>query len=162
MTNSDEDNMIGLMITNSKSNNLSELNRKIMLIGTVSLSVVILSVFAIHLYQKFVLRHQPRREASIHHCRLTVAHSHDRTEPRNTGLDPLLIKSLPMFILKKKGPHQQQREDHDDNGDECVVCLNAFDDEEMVRTKAEPRLEPQPREGPNGVAFHGVVVHQRL
>ncbi|XP_019425307.1 PREDICTED: E3 ubiquitin-protein ligase ATL41-like [Lupinus angustifolius] len=154
-----------------------------MLIGTVLLSIVILWFLALHIYERFVLRHQARRGASINHLTLTLTHAHDRTEPRNTGLDPLLIKALPMFIFKKKGFHQQQREDHADNIDDCAVCLSAFDEEEMVRllpnckhifhvgcidkwlashttcpicrTMAEPRLEPQPREGPNDLVLHG-------
>ncbi|XP_019425103.1 PREDICTED: RING-H2 finger protein ATL5-like [Lupinus angustifolius] len=104
-----------------------------MVIGIVLLSIVKLWILALNVYERFVLRRQAGRGASIHHLTLTVTHPHDRTAPRNTGLDPLLIKALPMFIFKKKGPHQQQRQDHDDNNNDCALCLSDFDNDEMVR-----------------------------
>ncbi|CAL0322582.1 unnamed protein product [Lupinus luteus] len=159
---------------NGKGHN--DFNKKILLASVVFLSIVLVLVFALHLYARFVLRRQARRRAAIHHLTLTVAHANAQTnEPHNTGLDPLVIKALPMFIFKRK------REDHD--YDECAVCLSVLENEETVRllpnckhtfhidcidtwlashstcpicrTKAEPRLEPQPREGPNGSVLHG-------
>ncbi|CAL0332888.1 unnamed protein product [Lupinus luteus] len=156
MGSADEEHLIGLVISKFNDSKLHELNRKVTLIGAALLSIIILWILAFYVYERFLNRRvrHTRGAASIHHLTFTVAHGHDRTEPRNTGLDPLLIKALPMFILKKKGPHQKQRED-DDNNDDCAVCLSAFDDDEMVRTKVEPRLEPQPPEGPNDLFLHG-------
>ncbi|KAF1882942.1 hypothetical protein Lal_00003124 [Lupinus albus] len=150
----------------------------------VTLSMVFVLVFALYLYARVFLRRQARRRTAIHHLSLNMAHAHGQAiEPHNKGLDPLLIQALPMFIFKRKGPHQQQREDH--NGDECAVCLSALEDEEMVRllpnckhnfhvgcidtwlashstcpicrTEAEPWLVPQPREGPNGLILPGTL-----
>ncbi|CAL0322581.1 unnamed protein product [Lupinus luteus] len=162
---------------NGKGHN--DFNKKILFASVVSLSIVLVLVFALHLYARFVLRRQARRRAAIHHLMLTVAHANAQTnEPHNTGLDPLVIKALPMFNFKRK------REDHD--YDECAVCLSALESEEIVRfkhtfhidcidtwlashstcpicrTKAEPRLESQPREGPNGLALHGAPTAPHL
>ncbi|OIW21009.1 hypothetical protein TanjilG_27354 [Lupinus angustifolius] len=164
----------------------SHFNKNILLIIAIAtLSIVFIFVFALYLYTRGFLRRQARSRDAIHHLRLNMAHAHTQAiEPCNKGLDPLLIEALPMFIFKRKGPHQQQREDHDD--DECAVCLSALEDEEMVRllpnckhnfhvgcidtwlashstcpicrTEAEPWLVPQPREGPNGLILHGAPV----
>ncbi|CAL0323601.1 unnamed protein product [Lupinus luteus] len=158
-------------------------NKNILLIiAIVTLFVVFILVFAVYFYVRVFLRRQARRRIAIHHLRLNTAHAHAQAiEPHNKGLDPLLIKALPIFIFKRKEPHQQQLEDQ--SGDECAVCLSVLEDEEMVRllpnckhnfhvgcidkwltshstcpicrTEAEPWLEPQPREGPNGLVLHG-------
>ncbi|KAK7290869.1 hypothetical protein RIF29_05610 [Crotalaria pallida] len=182
-------------IPNLNGTDHNDFNRRILLIAIVSLSIVLVLVFALHLYARFVLRRQARRRAAIHQLSLTVAHAHaQNNEPRNTGLDPLLINALPMFIFKQKEQPGQITENQGfksgsataahvvvDDGSmvECAVCLSALEDEEMVRllpnckhtfhvgcidtwlashstcpicrTKVEPRLVPQPREGPNGL-----------
>ncbi|XP_061364280.1 RING-H2 finger protein ATL40-like [Gastrolobium bilobum] len=159
-----------------------DFNRRILIMAIVSLSVVLVLVFALHLYARCIFRRQARSRA-IYQLSLTVAHAHNQSiEPPNTGLDPALITSLPMFIFKRKKPQQEEEPHHHHNDAsviECAVCLSALEDEEMVRllpnckhtfhvgcidtwlashstcpicrTKAEPRLEPQPREGPTNL-----------
>ncbi|TKY48913.1 E3 ubiquitin-protein ligase ATL41 [Spatholobus suberectus] len=150
----------------------SDFNRRILIMAIVSLSGVLVLVFALHLYARFVLRRQSRRRAAIYQLSLNVAHA--RAEPPNAGLDPTLITALPTFPFKRQ---------HDDAA-ECAVCLSVLEDGELVRllpnckhsfhvgcidtwlasrstcpvcrTKAEPvRLEPQPREGPTGLGLDG-------
>lgn len=179
----DDDHGHGSYFPSFHATDHNNFNRRILVIAIVSLSIVLVLVFALHLYARFVLKRQAQRRAAIHQLSLTVAHAHaqNNIESHNTGLDPSLIKSLPMFIFKRKGPHQQH--DHgDDDDDECAVCLSGLEDGEMVRllpnckhsfhlgcidtwlashstcpicrTRAEPaRLEPQPREGPNGLVL---------
>ncbi|CAL0332890.1 unnamed protein product [Lupinus luteus] len=79
---------MGLIITDFNSNKLRQLNTKVMLM--------------VYVYERFAQRRQARSGASIHHVTLTVAHAHNRTEPRSTGLDPLLIKALPTVHLEEK------------------------------------------------------------
>ncbi|XP_027343873.1 RING-H2 finger protein ATL40-like [Abrus precatorius] len=148
----------------------SEFNKRILLVAIVSLTVVLVLVFALHLYARLVLKRQARRRAAIYQLSLTVAQAQS-PEPPNTGLDPTLINALPVSPFKQQQQHVL----------ECAVCLSVLEDGEMLRllpnckhsfhvacidtwlashstcpicrTKAEPlRLEPQPREGP----AHGV------
>lgn len=157
----------------------SDFNRRILIMAIVSLSVVLVLVFALHLYARLVLRRQSRRRAAIYQLSLNVAHAN--AEPLNTGLDPSLITSLPTFPFKQQQPHDSV---------ECTVCLSVLEDGELVRmlpnckhsfhvgcidtwlashstcpvcrTKAEEvmrlqsvRLEPQPREGPTALVLDG-------
>ncbi|KAJ0112537.1 hypothetical protein Patl1_02392 [Pistacia atlantica] len=135
-----------------------------MLTAIISLSFVVVLVIVLHIYARCVLR----RQASLD---VTAAHGQSG-EPPKTGLDPLVISSLPMFVFKQK-----------DGGDvetmviECAVCLSNLENEEMARllpnckhtfhagcidkwfgsnstcpicrTEAEPRLQPESREGPS-------------
>ncbi|KAK7290870.1 hypothetical protein RIF29_05611 [Crotalaria pallida] len=176
---------------------IPDFNRMLMLMALVSLSIVLVLVFALHLYARFVLRRQARLRTAIHQFSITVAHAHaQNNEPHDNGVDPLLIKALPMFIFKRKEqPHQITENQgfksgsataadvvvYDGSMVECAVCLSALEDEEMVRllpnckhtfhvgcidtwlashstcpicrTKVEPRLVQQPREGTNGLVL---------
>lgn len=151
--------------------NPSDLNSKIVLAAIVSLSFVVILVIVLHIYARCVLRRQARqRRTPIRSLDLT-ANPGQSGEPPKTGLDPLIISSLPMFVFKQK-----------DVGDvevtaiECTVCLSNIENEEMVRllpnckhtfhaecidkwfgshstcpicrTEAEPRLQPEAREVP--------------
>ncbi|KAI4333871.1 hypothetical protein L6164_018626 [Bauhinia variegata] len=160
-----------------RSSHKSDFNRKILLTAIISLSFVLVLVIALHLYARCVLRRQARRRAAIHQLSLTVARARDHAhsvDPPNTGLDPIFIAALPIFLFKRKEHNQQNG--HDSSIMECAVCLSALEDQEMVRllpncnhtfhvgcidtwlashstcpicrTKAEPRLEPHPRESP--------------
>ncbi|KAK7324695.1 hypothetical protein VNO77_28457 [Canavalia gladiata] len=152
----------------------SDFNKRILLMAIVSLSVVLVLVFALHLYARFVLKRQARRRNAIYQLSLTVAHAHAQShQPHNAGLDPTVITALPTFLFKQEQQHGVL---------ECAVCLNVLEDEQMVRllpnckhtfhvicidtwlashatcpicrTNAEPlRLEPHPREGPTGLAL---------
>ncbi|KAK7272400.1 hypothetical protein RJT34_28975 [Clitoria ternatea] len=151
----------------------SDFNRRILLMAIISLSVVIILVFSLHLYARFVLKRQARRRAAIHQLSLTVAHAQSSTEPTNTGLDRTVISTLPTF------PFKQQHADHQ----ECAVCLSVLEDGEtarflpnckhtfhvpcidawlsshstcpICRTKVDPApLEPHPLEAPTGSGLH--------
>ncbi|XP_004487181.1 RING-H2 finger protein ATL40-like [Cicer arietinum] len=163
---------------NSHGDHNNDFNKKILLTAIVSLSLVLILVFALHLYAKFIFRRQARRRAAIHHLSVTVAQAHAQlAEQQNTGLDPSLINSLPTFIFKRK----QHNHVSNSNVVECSVCLSVFEDDEILRllpkckhsfhvgcidtwlaskstcpvcrTKVEPRLEPHPREGPTLFEF---------
>lgn len=117
----------------------ADLNTKILLAAIVSLSFVLLLVFALHLYARFVLRRQARRRAAVHHLSLTVARAHYSLgePPNNAGLDPTLIASLPIFVFERKKHKSQSGDNGEDEGDSCVmecsVCLSNLEDEETAR-----------------------------
>ncbi|EOA27851.1 hypothetical protein CARUB_v10024009mg [Capsella rubella] len=138
-------------------------NSKILLFTIVSFSVIILIVFAYHLYARFVLRY--RRPAFQDLSFSVVSHRPKR------GLDTLVIASLPTFLVGVK---------NDVAGTECAVCLSLLEEKDTARmlpncehvfhvscvdtwltaqstcpvcrteVKPNPRLEPEPREGPVG------------
>ncbi|XP_010508588.1 PREDICTED: RING-H2 finger protein ATL40-like [Camelina sativa] len=138
-------------------------NSKILLITIVSFSVIILIVFAYHLYARFVLRYH--RSAFQGLSFSVVSH------PPKRGLDTLVIVSLPTFVVGVK---------NDVAGMECAVCLSLLEDNDTARmlpnckhvfhvscvdtwltaqstcpvcrneVEPSPRLEPEPREGPVG------------
>ncbi|XP_058752289.1 RING-H2 finger protein ATL40-like [Vicia villosa] len=156
----------------------SNFNKKILLTAICSLVLVLILVLALHLYARYVLKRQARRRAAIHQLSLTVAHAHVQfSDPSNSGLDPTLIASLPTFLFKQKQiQDEEQNKDVSNNIVECAVCLSLIEDGEMMRllpnckhsfhvacidmwlashstcpicrTKVEPRLEPETREGP--------------
>jgi E3 ubiquitin-protein ligase ATL41 len=148
---------------------------KIMLLSTiVSLALFLILMFALHkIYSRF--NHEALRRAANGDVRLTATQAHTQlTEPPNTGLDPKLITTLPTFLFKQK--QQEENNNVSNNIVECAVCLSLLQDEEMMRLlpnckhsfhvgcidkwlashstcpicriKFEPRLEPEPREGP--------------
>lgn len=148
--------------------NLYNINNKIMVIAIISLVAVVVLVIALHIYARCVLRRQARRRATLRQIGLTMIHVPD---PPKTGLDPLVIASLPIFVYKTN-----KETDHDDStSNECAVCLSCLEDEEMARllpncnhffhsqcidkwlsshftcpicrTEAQPRLQPELREG---------------
>ncbi|XP_031248435.1 RING-H2 finger protein ATL40-like [Pistacia vera] len=154
------------------SKNPYDLNSKIMLTAIISLSFVVVLVIVLHIYARCVLRRQARqRRAAIRSLDLTAAHGQSG-EPPKTGLDPLVISSLPMFVFKQK-----DGVDVETMVIECAVCLSNLENEEMARllpnckhtfhagcidkwfgshstcpicrTEAEPRLQPESREGPS-------------
>ncbi|CAJ1956666.1 unnamed protein product [Sphenostylis stenocarpa] len=149
--------------------NQKDFNQRILITAVVSLTVVLVLVFALHIYARFFLRRQTRRRSAIYQLNLNMAHPHG--ERPNTGLDRALITALPTFPFKLQN-----------DAVECAVCLSVLGDGEHVRllpnckhtfhvgcidtwlalhstcplcrTKAEPlQLEPVQREGPTGFAF---------
>ncbi|KAJ4729695.1 RING-H2 finger protein [Melia azedarach] len=155
-----------------------DLNSKIMLTAIVSLSFVVILVITLHIYARCVLRRQARRRRAAIRS-FDLANHVQSTEPPKTGLDPIVIASLPIFVFK-----QRDGQDCDDEEEvatiECAVCLSNLENEEtarllpnckhtfhaecidkwlgshstcpICRTEAEPRLQPEPREGPATVA----------
>ncbi|KAL2331652.1 hypothetical protein Fmac_019233 [Flemingia macrophylla] len=111
----------------------SDFNRRILIVAIVSLTVVLVLVFALHLYARFILRRQSRRRNAIHLLTLNVAQAHNHhnhtDQPPNMGggggggLDPTLITTLPTFPIKSQ--------QHDSV--ECSVCLSVLEDGESVR-----------------------------
>lgn len=154
----------------------NDLNSKIMLTAIVSLSVVIVVVIALHIYARCVLRRQARRRTAVSQLGLTVAHVRSREQPKR-GLDPAVIASLPGFAFKQRDVGDQ---DNPPSTTECSVCLGVIENGEMARllpncnhifhaecidkwlgshsscpicrTEAEPRVQPEPREPPAGLA----------
>lgn len=152
-----------------------ELNSKIMLTAMISLSFVVVLVIALHIYARYVLRRQARRREAIRQLSFAVTHAHS-SEPPKTGLDPAVIASLPMFVYKRVDGGDGDNNNGACNTTECAVCLSTLEDEEMARllpnckhtfhaecidkwlgshctcpicrTDAEPRLQPELREGP--------------
>ncbi|KAG5149866.1 hypothetical protein JHK82_016747 [Glycine max] len=109
-----------------------------------------------------------------------VAATHRHAEPPNSGLDPAIIASLPTFAVKAK---VSEGGCSGATVVECAVCLSALEGEEkakllpncnhffhvdcidtwldshstcpLCRAEVKPRLEPQNREGPVGLAIDG-------
>ncbi|TKY66787.1 E3 ubiquitin-protein ligase ATL41 [Spatholobus suberectus] len=125
-----------------------------------------------------------RRRFAIHRLTIAALHvsdfdsaAHRRAEPPNTGLDPALVASLPTFTVGAKVL------EGGGSAVECAVCLSALEGEEkakllpncnhffhvgcidtwlsshstcpLCRAGIQPRLEPQNREGPVGLALDG-------
>ncbi|CAH8390193.1 unnamed protein product [Eruca vesicaria subsp. sativa] len=141
-------------------------NSKIMLAAVVSLSAVILFVFILHLYARFVLR---RRRDTFRGLPVVVRHPF-QTPKR--GLNPTLIASLPTFTVGAVSEETAATE--------CAVCLSVLEEQDTARelpsckhvfhvdcvdkwlttcstcpvcrteVQPRPRLEPEPREGPVG------------
>ncbi|CAI9757259.1 unnamed protein product [Fraxinus pennsylvanica] len=162
-----------------------DLNSKIMLTAIISLSLVVLLVTILHIYARFVIRRQARRQAALRHLAfITSAANVQSMELPKTGLDPSVMASLPIFMFKQTNGNIS-----DGTGSssmECSVCLSLLDDGEMARTlpnckhtfhaecidkwfgsnstcpvcrtEAEPRLVAEPREdvaAPSAPPFHG-------
>ncbi|XP_058219617.1 RING-H2 finger protein ATL40-like [Rhododendron vialii] len=100
-----------------------DLNNKIMLTAIISLSVVVVVVIVLHIYARYVLRRQARQRAAI---RLGLIVS--QVEPPKTGLDPVVIASLPVFSFKRT-----ETGDEREGEAECAVCLSMLEDDEMAR-----------------------------
>lgn len=156
------------------------LNSKIMVTAIISLTIVIVVVLLLHIYARCVLRRQARRRSVIRSLDLVnnrVTHSTETPPPPKTGLDPTVIAALPIFVYKQTDGGQ---DDGLAAAIECAVCLSNLENEEMARvlpncnhtfhsecidkwlgshstcpicrTGAEPRPQPESREGPVSVA----------
>jgi len=142
----------------------------------VSLALFLILMFAIYMiYSRFIFNRGVLRRAANGEVRLTATQAHTQlTEPPNTGLDPKFITTLPTFLFKQK--QQAENNNVSNNIVECAVCLSLLQNEEMMkllpnckhsfhvgcidkwlashstcpicRTKVEPQLETEPREGP--------------
>lgn len=122
MGHDDEDDRPSLFHHN---NNHYDLNTKIMLTAIISLSIVVLLIAILHFYAKCILRRQARRRAvaALESMAVNPTTSQLRSiEPPKTGLDPLIVASLPTFLIKKV-----------DETMECSVCLSSLEENEVAR-----------------------------
>ncbi|KAL2542225.1 E3 ubiquitin-protein ligase ATL41 [Abeliophyllum distichum] len=151
-----------------------DLNSKIMLTAIISLSFVVLLVTILHIYARFVLRRQARRQAAVHRLGFISSVAHVQSmEPPKTGLDPSVMALLPIFVFKQTNGNSS--DEMGLSSMECSVCLSMLEDGEMARTlpnckhtfhaecidkwfgsnstcpicrtEAKPRLVAEPREG---------------
>lgn len=108
-------------------------SRKIMLSAISSLLGVVVLIILLHLYARYLLRRQERRRrAALYSPRtdqITPVDISSIIELPKSGLDPLVIASLPMFTYKVTTGQAS----HDDEEPECSVCLGTITEESMVR-----------------------------
>lgn len=104
-----------------------DMNSKIMLGAVISLSVVIIVVLLLHIYARCAMRRRSRQGgATVHQLPLQVGphhHTdHHHHQPNNAGLEPTLIASLPLFVVKDE-----------QGGSDCAVCLSDLEAGEEAR-----------------------------
>ncbi|XVE51431.1 hypothetical protein DITRI_Ditri02bG0039700 [Diplodiscus trichospermus] len=108
-------------------------SRKIMLTVIASLLGVSILLILLHLYARYLLRRKRRRRAALYSQRTDqiapIEIESSINEPPKSGLDPLVIASLPMFTYKVT----TTQVDHDDEPTECSVCLGTITEETTVR-----------------------------
>ncbi|XP_073026321.1 RING-H2 finger protein ATL40-like [Primulina eburnea] len=163
----ESNNNTSLLFDNKDKKNNYEANNKIMITAIISLSFVVLLVTLLHVYARCAIRRQGRRREELRRLRLLRTSAIlQTTEPPKTGLDPLVLASLPVLAFKQTSRGSSV---------ECSVCLSALEDGERVRllpncnhsfhvdcidkwlasnltcpvcrAEAEPRLVAEPREG---------------
>ncbi|GMI77653.1 Arabidopsis Toxicos en Levadura 41 [Hibiscus trionum] len=109
--------------------------RRIMLAALGSLVGVVMLMILLHLYARYLLKRQERRrQAELHNSRTDQIATFDEIpiriiEPPKSGLDPLVIASLPMFTYKVTIGQVNL----DDEPTECSVCLGTITEESKVR-----------------------------
>ncbi|PWA81899.1 Zinc finger, RING/FYVE/PHD-type [Artemisia annua] len=109
------------------------LSGKIMLASIIVLFVVVVFLLLLHLYARWYLlrlqRNNPnqRRDRRNRSRRVVFYVDSNRTPSTPTGgLDPSILKSLPLFVYSSKP-------DSDANTPECAVCLSEFETGETGR-----------------------------
>ncbi|XP_021294728.1 E3 ubiquitin-protein ligase ATL41-like [Herrania umbratica] len=111
-------------------------SRKIMLAAIGSLLGVVMLIILLHIYARYLLRRQERRRrAALIYSQRTQVTPIDEISainepPKSSGLDPLVIASLPTFTYRLTA--SSQIDDHDEPT-ECSVCLGNITDESTVR-----------------------------
>ncbi|CAM8923239.1 unnamed protein product [Rhodiola kirilowii] len=116
-------------------------NNRIMFCAILFLTFVVLFAVIHHVYTKCVLRHT-LAAAITQPTHTLVQHppsSSSSGPPPKSGLHPLVIASLPMFVISRS----KVAKEHKDNADgkekgvrdttECPICLNELEDEEVGR-----------------------------
>lgn len=106
------------------------LSSKIMVTAFVSLFVVILLIIVLHAYARYILLRRARRRAALHQVGLGAAQVRS-AEPPNTGLEPSVITSFPIFVYKTN--INDADDDYGGLTKDCSVCLISLEDEDMVR-----------------------------
>lgn len=105
-----------------------------MLAAIATLLGVVKIIVLLHLFSRYHLRRKERRQrAALHRQRTQIAATNESSinEALKSGLDPLIIASLPMFTYKlTPGPCQV---DVHDEPKECSVCLGTITEEFTVR-----------------------------
>ena len=109
-------------------------SRKIMLAAIASLLGVVMLIILLHLYARYLLRRQERRQRAGLDSQRTdqiapIDIESSINEPPESGLDPSVIASLPMFTYKLTS----SQVDSDDEPTECSVCLGTITEESTVR-----------------------------
>ncbi|KAE8674256.1 pentatricopeptide repeat-containing protein [Hibiscus syriacus] len=101
--------------------------RRIMLAAVGSLVGVVMLMILLHLYARYLLRRQERRrQAELYGSRTDQSAPVGEiriVESPKTGLDPLVIASLPMFTYAGQV----------DEPKECSVCLGSITEESIIR-----------------------------
>ncbi|KAL2496823.1 E3 ubiquitin-protein ligase [Forsythia ovata] len=104
-----------------------------MLSAIISLSFVVLLVTILHIYARFVLRRQARRQAALRRLGFISSAAHVQSiEPPKTGLDPSVMALLPIFVFKKTNGNSS--DEMGLSSMECSVCLSMLEDGERART----------------------------
>ncbi|KAK8692588.1 hypothetical protein V6N13_076045 [Hibiscus sabdariffa] len=106
--------------------------RKIMLAAIAFSFGILMIIFLFYLYTRCFLRRQERRQrAALNPQRTQIAAFYESSiiEPPKSGLDPLVLASLPVFTYKVT---TGQVNDHDEPT-ECSVCLGTITEDSTVR-----------------------------
>ncbi|KAE8659680.1 Nudix hydrolase 15 [Hibiscus syriacus] len=107
-------------------------SRKLIVAAIASLLGVVIIIILLHLYTRYLLRRQERRRrAALNLPRTRIAAFYETSimNPPKSGLDPLVLATLPMFTYKLT---TSQVDDHDESM-ECSVCLGTITEESTVR-----------------------------
>lgn len=109
-------------------------NSKIMFCFVVFLTFVVVFVFIHHMYTKCKVRNAP--PAATPEPNLSVDQNPPSTSsprPPKSGLHPMVIASLPMFVISKESKCSKDCNLDSDRAHECPICLNELEDGEMGR-----------------------------
>lgn len=103
---------------------------KVMLAAALSLFGMIILIIIFHFSVKFIIRRQQRRRQNdiLHQISTQIAPIDvSSVEPRNSGLDTLIIASLPKLLYKQTDQFNQ--------GEviECSVCLGTIVEDAITR-----------------------------
>ncbi|XWS29041.1 hypothetical protein CRYUN_Cryun25bG0122600 [Craigia yunnanensis] len=117
-------------------NNISSYDGNVMLAAVISLLLVILFVLLLHVYAKWFLAQARQRSRSssmsvshvfrpdrFHHFHVFTFDTAFPSSP-SKGLDSSVISSIPLFVYKMEEYK---------HGLECVICLSAFEDNDVGR-----------------------------
>ncbi|MQM13477.1 hypothetical protein Taro_046402 [Colocasia esculenta] len=103
------------------------LSGKIMLSAIVILFTVVLLILCLHVYARWYLLRRARLRRRSRR-RLVFAAEHQANAAATRGLDPEVIRSLPVFTYSAAKYAAESNESV-----ECAVCLSDFQDNEKVR-----------------------------
>ncbi|GMI82317.1 Arabidopsis Toxicos en Levadura 41 [Hibiscus trionum] len=107
-------------------------NRKIIVAAIAFLFGIVMVIFLFYLYTRYFLRRQERRRRAalnLQRTQITAFYESSIIEPPKSGLDHLVLASLPVFTYKLT---TGQVNDHDEPT-ECSVCLGTITEDSTVR-----------------------------